>query len=182
MSSKPKARQSGYKSWTNEVLAIGLALLAVMLFLSLVTYSPKDPTFNTASSQQGTTNLIGVVGANLSNLFLEIFGLAAFIIPILLLFIAWQEWRTEHTGINKRRAIGAIFFLLTFSGFLALFPKIRFTTLEHASSNGGMLGYWVEGALASVLNLIGAAIVLTFALAMTILLTLEISITSLVAK
>src|SRR5262249_50271735 len=123
-----------------------------------------------------------VVGANLSNLFLEIFGLAAFIIPILLLFIAWQEWRTEHTGINKRRAIGAIFFLLTFSGFLALFPKIRFTTLEHASSNGGMLGYWVEGALASVLNLIGAAIVLTFALAMTILLTLEISITSLVAK
>ena len=69
MSSKPKVSQSGYKSWTNEVLAIGLALLAVMLFLSLVTYSPKDPTFNTASSQQGTTNLIGVVGANLSNLF-----------------------------------------------------------------------------------------------------------------
>ena len=182
MSSKPKARQSGYKSWTNEVLAIGLALLSVMLFLSLITYSPKDPTFNTASSQQGTSNVIGVVGANLSNLFLEIFGLAAFLIPVLLLFVAWREWRSEHTGVNKRRAIGTPLFLLTFTGFLSLFPKIALTYLEHASSNGGLLGYWVEGALASVLNLIGAAILLTFALAMTVLLTLQISVTGLVGK
>ncbi|GEM_PF-45509 len=182
MGSKPKVSQAGYKSWTNEALAIGLALLAVMLFLSLITYSPKDATFNTASSQQGTANLIGVVGANLSNLFLEIFGLAAFTIPVLLLYIAWQQWRTEHYGINKRRAIGATLFLLTFAGFLALFPKLNLTTLEHAATNGGMLGYWLEGALASALNLIGAAIVLTFALAMTVLLTLEISVTGLVAR
>src|SRR5262249_48139873 len=144
--------------------------------------NPKDPTFNTASSQQGTSNVIGVVGANLSNLFLEIFGLAAFMIPILLLFIAWLEWRTEHTGINKRRSIGNPLFVLTFTGFLSLFPKLAVTSREHTSGNGGLLGYWVEGALASVLNLIGAAILLAFALAMSVLLTLEISVTNLVAR
>ena len=74
-----------------------------------------------------------------------------------------------------RKALGAGLLLLALSGFLALFPKFGFGILEHSRSNGGGVGYVIEGTLASALNIIGAAIVLTAASLLTLMLTMEVS-------
>ena len=50
-------------SRSNEIIAVILLALAVLVFLCLVSYNPMDPTFNTASSQK-VQNWIGVAGAN----------------------------------------------------------------------------------------------------------------------
>lgn len=41
-------------SYVNEVIALVLLAVAVLVFLCLVTYSPSDWSFNTASSQKNT--------------------------------------------------------------------------------------------------------------------------------
>ena len=75
-----------------------------------------------------------------------------------------------------RKAIGAALLLLVHSGFLALFAKAGVGLLERSRSNGGAVGYVVEGALAGILNTIGAAIVLAVASVLTLMLTMEVSL------
>ena len=62
-----------------------LCVSALLLFLALASYSPLDPSFNSASVLTGSRaarNWIGVAGALLSDLVLQGFGIGAFLLPI----------------------------------------------------------------------------------------------------
>ena len=68
----------------NELIGfIGLSL-AVFLALSLLSYSPLDPSFNVSAGPIGSTpvhNWIGPVGAHLADLVFQFSGYAAFLFP-----------------------------------------------------------------------------------------------------
>ena len=75
----------------NEALAFVYLLAAFFVFLALVSYNPFDSSLNTATVGHKTANLTGPVGAWMSDLLLQFFGLAAFLVPVLILMLAW-EW------------------------------------------------------------------------------------------
>ncbi|HEX8184291.1 MAG TPA: DNA translocase FtsK 4TM domain-containing protein, partial [Blastocatellia bacterium] len=179
MANKSRTKPSNKKSIANEVLAVVLAAIATLLMLSLVTYDPKDPSWNSIGSKQSPSNIIGVAGAYVGDIFLQLFGLAAFALPVLLTLIAARTFFSDRAEIPVRKAVGAGLLLIALSGFLALFPSLSFNILEHSRSNGGMIGYVIEETLAGVLNTIGAAIVLTVASVLTLILTMEISLANL---
>ena len=172
MSSKSKK----HRSRANEVIAIVLIAFAVLLILSLVTYDPKDPSWNSVGPQERSSNLIGIFGAYLADFLLSMFGLASLSIPVLMIVIAMRVFFADEVGVPFKKAIGAMLLLTATSGFFALFPKIAVGLLLHSASNGGMVGYLVEGSLESWLNIIGAAIVLTVAFVLTLTLTMEVSL------
>jgi S-DNA-T family DNA segregation ATPase FtsK/SpoIIIE len=180
MSSKARTGKTKKRSLTNEVTAVVLALVAILILFSLFSYNPKDPSWHSVGPQQKPTNFIGTVGAYASNLMLEWFGIAALAIPILLIFIGWRMFFTQSLGVPLRKAIGSLFLLIAISGFLALFPTMGIAMLEHSASNGGMVGYIVEGAFAGILNTVGAGIVLTFAMVVLTMLTLDLSVTQVI--
>ncbi len=69
----------------NELIGFLLCVSALLLFLALASYSPLDPSLNSASVLTGThvaRNWIGVVGALISDLALQFFGIGAFLLPI----------------------------------------------------------------------------------------------------
>ena len=177
MANKPRTKSSNKKSHASEALAVVLVAAAVLLLLSVVTFNPKDPSWNSIGPLQQPRNIIGIFGAYVGDFFLQLFGLASLAIPVLLVLIAiaTRAFFSERTEIPVRKAFGAGLLLLALSGFLALFPKFGFSILEHSRSNGGGVGYVIEGALASALNIIGAAIVLTAASLLTLMLTMEVS-------
>ena len=73
----PKAR---------EITALCLLGLALLLFLSLVSYHNSDPTIFTASgSQRPIQNAVGIVGANIAAILLVTVGISAYWLPIFLL-------------------------------------------------------------------------------------------------
>jgi DNA segregation ATPase FtsK/SpoIIIE, S-DNA-T family len=176
MATKSRTKPSSKKSLANEVLAVVLAAIATLLMLSLITYDPRDPSGNSIGPQRSPSNIIGVVGAYVSDFFLQLFGLAALAIPVLLVLIAARTFFSARAEIPVRKTVGAGLLLVALSGFLALFPKMGFNILERYASNGGAVGYIIEGALAGALNTIGAAIVLTAASMLTLMLTMEISL------
>lgn len=178
MATKSRAKPSSKKSLANEVLAVVLAAVATLLMLSLVTYNSKDPSWNSIGPQRSPSNIIGVVGAYIGDFFLQLFGLAALAIPVLLVLIAARTFFSDRAEIPVRKSAGAGLLLTAVSGFLALFPKLGFNILERYASNGGAVGYVIEGTLAGVLNTIGAAIVLTAASVLTLMLAMEISLAS----
>jgi S-DNA-T family DNA segregation ATPase FtsK/SpoIIIE len=179
MGTKSRTKPSSKKSHASEALAVVLVAVAVLLLLSLLTFNPKDHSWNSVGPPQDAKNIIGVVGAYIGDVFLQMFGLASLAIPVLLVLIAiaTRAFFSERTQIPVRKAIGAALLLIALSGFLALFPKLGLALLDHSRSNGGAVGYVIESALASAVNIIGAAIVLTAASLLTLMLTMEISLT-----
>ena len=180
MSNKSRTKHSGKKSLANEVLAVVLVVAAILLVLSLFTYDSRDPSFNSVGPQHEPHNIIGVVGAFISDVFLQWFGLASLLVPVLLVLVAIRAFSTTNPGFPARKAVGATLLLIAFSGFLALFPQIKISLLAR-SYNGGAIGQMIETGLAGVMSTTGAAIVLAAASVLTLMLTMEISLARIAA-
>jgi len=69
-----------------EILGIFLFAAAVFIGISLVSYSPKDPSLNVARhvGNQPIHNLLGYSGAIIADLIFQLFGISGFTLPILL--------------------------------------------------------------------------------------------------
>ena len=135
-------------SRVNEILAVVLLAVSVLIFLCLVSYDPSDPTFNTASSQP-VQNWIGVVGANIAEALFSIVGLVAYIFPALLALIAWRVFQSESLRPRISQIIG---FSLIVASVAALANLIGW----HVGVAGALLAtYSVR-----LLSTIGAAIFL----------------------
>ncbi|MBC7898709.1 MAG: DNA translocase FtsK 4TM domain-containing protein [Saprospiraceae bacterium] len=143
-----KRNGSAKHSRTNEVLAVGLLALAVLVFLCLVSYNSSDPTFNTASSQK-VQNWIGVVGANFAEALLSIAGSTAYLFPALLALIAWRVFQSASLRPSISRTIGFVLFIISASGLIHL-----------AGWHGGILGAFFSYYATYLLSTIGAGILL----------------------
>ncbi len=69
----------------NELVGFLMCVSALLLFLALASYSPLDPSWNSASVLTGShaaRNWIGVVGAFTADMLLQFFGVGAFLLVI----------------------------------------------------------------------------------------------------
>src|SRR5262249_15785580 len=105
MATKSRRKQPGKKSHVSEVLAVLLVAAAALLFLSLITFNPHDPSLNSVSAQPAK-NLIGVTGAYIADLFLQLFGLGALAVPPLLVLIAvaTRAFFSDQTAFPARKS------------------------------------------------------------------------------
>ncbi|HEY0098096.1 MAG TPA: DNA translocase FtsK, partial [Pyrinomonadaceae bacterium] len=147
----------------NEIIAIALFALGMLLTLCLVFFNPNDPSLNSAG-QEETRNLIGPVGAYVSDVMLQSVGLASYLLPLLLLLAAWRRFRTRRIHAPVSRIIGLVTLLVSASAILALvsLPLL----FDGRVSAGGFVGTFVSSNLASALGGIGS-LVLLLALAAT---------------
>ena len=71
----------------NELIGFLMCISALLLSLALVSYSPLDPSWNSASVLTGShsaRNWVGLVGAIVSDLLLQGLGIGAFLVPVFL--------------------------------------------------------------------------------------------------
>jgi S-DNA-T family DNA segregation ATPase FtsK/SpoIIIE len=147
----------------NEIIAIALFALGLMLTLCLVFFNPDDPSLNSAG-QDDTRNLVGPVGAYVSDAMLQTVGLASYLLPLLLFLAAWRRFRTRRIHAPVSRIVGLLTLLVSASAILALshIPLL----FDGRVSAGGFIGTFVASNLSSALNAVGA-LVLLLALAAT---------------
>ena len=152
------------ESRSSEIVAVVLSALAVLTFLSLVTYSSNDWSLNTASTQK-THNWVGVFGSVIADLLFQIIGLAAYFLPLLLGLMAWRYFRFKDLHISVSRVIGYSVFIGSASSLAVL-----------AGFYGGILGAFFERNLTWLLGSIGAGILLTTLFAASFLLITNFSL------
>src|ERR1700755_3573808 len=95
----------------NELVGFLMCVSALLLFLALASYSPLDPSLNSASVLTGThaaRNWIGVVGALISDLMLQFFGIGAFLLTVFpsMLGLRWFASRKIQSPVAK--TLGAL--------------------------------------------------------------------------
>ncbi|MFZ1167481.1 MAG: DNA translocase FtsK [Candidatus Sulfotelmatobacter sp.] len=163
----------------NELIGFLLCVSALLLFLALASYSSLDPSLNSASVLTGThvaRNWIVVVGALISDLALQFFGIGAFLLPIFpaMLGLRWFASRKIQSPVAK--SLGGIWLVIFVPALLALLPG-HWRWL-HVIPVEGLLGRVVGDVLIHYLNLTGAYIVCASVLAVALYLSTAFSFSS----
>jgi len=141
----------------NEIIAIGLLALGLLLALCLASYNPNDPSWN-AAGQNEARNLVGVIGANVAAVAFQSVGLAAYLLPLLLLAAAWRRFHTRKIHAPLTRMIGLVILVLASAALITL-SSIQ-PLFDSSFHPGGLAGTIIAQALASGLNTVGATILL----------------------
>lgn len=148
----------------NEIIAVVLLAAAVLIFLCLVSYNPMDPTFNTASAQK-VQNWVGVAGANFAEFLISIVGLTAYLLPALIVLMAWRVFRAKDLRLSLVQLFGYFLFVASVSSLAALFDF-----------QGGILGAFFSKIFFSLLGGIGTTILLLALTAISVLLITSLSL------
>ncbi len=143
----------------NEMIGfVGLSL-AVLLALSLLSYSPLDASFNVSAPPPGSgpaRNWIGPVGAHTADLFFQLAGYGAFLFPIGMFLVAMRWFRSQVMEAPTAKLVGWGMLLLSISAEMTL---IHMPEVRGALPPGGLLGKLLAQGLRAALNPVGANLV-----------------------
>ena len=104
-----------------ELFGLALAVAGVTLIVALVTYNPRDPSLNTATSQHAT-NLVGPAGSVLADFFLQGFGLAGALPALAMLVWAWRLASRRGLRFPALRVIAMVLAIPALSTALSTTP------------------------------------------------------------
>jgi DNA segregation ATPase FtsK/SpoIIIE, S-DNA-T family len=160
----------------NELVGFLLCISALLLFLALASYSPLDPSLNSASVLTGSRaarNWIGVVGAVIADLILQGFGVGAFLLPVFLAALGARWFRSRKIASPVAKILGAFWMIIFVPALLALLPgHLRWM---NAIPLEGLFGRMVGDFLIHYFNLAGAYIVCASVLAVSLYLSTAFS-------
>jgi DNA segregation ATPase FtsK/SpoIIIE, S-DNA-T family len=163
----------------NELVGFLMCVSALLLFLALVSYSPLDPSWNSASVLTGShaaRNWIGVVGAFSADMMLQFFGVGAFLLVIFPTMLGTRWFRSMKVQSPLAKSLGGIWLVMFVPALLALLPgNLRWM---HVIPIEGLLGRVVGDVLIHYLNLVGAYIVCATVLAVALYLSTAFSFSS----
>jgi DNA segregation ATPase FtsK/SpoIIIE, S-DNA-T family len=159
----------------NELIGFLCVTLAVLISLALISYSPRDAAFNvSAPPPDGSParNWIGPVGAYGADLLFQIFGFAAFLLPLALALLGWRWLRSRSIDSHVATLIGYGLLMLSLPSLLSLwhFPEVR-----GAVPPGGLLGTLISTGLRTGFNLWGANLVAVALLVTAVFMTTSFS-------
>jgi S-DNA-T family DNA segregation ATPase FtsK/SpoIIIE len=169
------------RSLKREIPGIVLFAIAIFTVLSLISYHPSDPSFNVTHGTRVQTihNFGGIVGSYLSDLLLQVLGLASYLIPLALGILACFLFLPMSAGMSYGKGVGFLLVILSSATGLSLkVDTVRI--LGHKILAGGVLGDLSSRLLVGYFNFPGAAIIVIVVFIMAISLSTGLSLVSLI--
>jgi DNA segregation ATPase FtsK/SpoIIIE, S-DNA-T family len=162
----------------NELIGFLCIVFAILAALALISYSPHDVSLNVSAApgENGvmTRNWIGPVGAYCADLIFQVFGFAAFLLPVAILVLGWRWFRSRTIDSQTATVAGYVLMLLSLPALLCLWnlPGIR-----GAVPPGGLLGSVISSELRSGFNMWGANLLVIAILITALFMTTRFSFT-----
>ncbi|RLA22294.1 MAG: cell division protein FtsK, partial [Gammaproteobacteria bacterium] len=141
--------------------------IAIFMLIALWTFDKGDPGWSQYSGETAISNAGGSVGAWMADLLLYLFGLLAYLLPIMIGYHGWLLLR----GLFRHSSPNVWVFLLRWGGFFVTlitgtgliylhFPSGN-ATLPGSAGGGGVLGLEVGEALLGSFGLTGSTLLLS---------------------
>ncbi|MDE0365940.1 MAG: DNA translocase FtsK 4TM domain-containing protein [Gammaproteobacteria bacterium] len=151
---------AAYRVPFREIGLIGIAALALYVFLAVASYSPQDPSFGFSGDSGQVRNWVGRSGAYVSDLVLTLFGLVAYGIPLALALAGLRLLKPPGAApawvAVTVRGLGWVGITLCACVLIQL-HALPDATLPGGS--GGVLGLWFAQAGMPYLGLVGLTLV-----------------------
>ena len=143
-----------------DILGITLFFLVVFILISLLSYSPSDPSINHATlSDHNIENVFGLLGAHLSGMLVCLFGLGSFWIPLLLILSCIHFFKNKSGRDFFYVFFGGIILVVT-TGSIFAFKQNHYVIFKSSYSSGGIIGIPLKSFLVKYSNFPGAVIIL----------------------
>ena len=187
---KPEKRRKPRIDWGailrsrlfGEAWGILLLVGSALLLLSLLSHNPSDPTFfGPGHNGHPQGNLVGSVGANLSEGSLQFLGFCAYLIPFLLGWSGWKRFWNRSGDGHTFRFSGTLLILLATASLLSLLLGERRIGGSPYNS-GGWLGELLSSYLRINLGAAGTALVCLGLIGVGILMATRLSLAGLFAR
>src|SRR5713101_8271015 len=161
----------------NELVGLLLFAAAVLLFLALASYSPADPSLNTAASTltaRPARNLIGMAGALTSDLLLQAEGITVFLLPVMLGFLGMRWFKSREVTSPIAKLVGCSTLMVFVPALLGLLPwHLRWL---QAVPVEGLAGRIVADIFIRYFNIAGAYILCASVISVALYLTTAFSL------
>lgn len=138
------------------------AALAVIMLVALMTYDVRDPGFSHTGDGAAVRNQIGAAGAWFADVTYSLFGIPAYLCPIMAMFAGWFIFSARHVAgpldrmVMMTRLGGFVICLVSSCGLATL----HFVVEALPQSAGGALGETLGLALSSAFGSLGATLIL----------------------
>lgn len=147
------------RKFQQDILSIFWFSIGIFLALSLATYNPKDPSFNSLGTNFTATNACGPMGSLMADLFYQFLGLCAWILPLSFAKMSWNTFQGESKSLTRTRWLWAILLMVCTSSLIAVYwPQQKI--FSNQIFLGGLLGTGVSQALLKAFNSTGLQVLL----------------------
>ena len=141
-----------------EAILLFLFSASSYIYLTLTTYHKNDKSWMNSSSSE-VQNLGGLFGSHLSETLYFFFGKVAFLIPLLLIFVAiiiYTRVKDLKSESDTPRYLGFIFFIISLCALLS----IHYENSNLEVGTGGLVGDVTASLFVDIFNIIGSTIIL----------------------
>ncbi|MBW4014745.1 DNA translocase FtsK [Moraxella osloensis] len=150
-----------------SVLTIIWLIVALLLVMSLISYSANDPSWSHINSAVNeVSNLAGTGGAWLADILYAFLGAASWWFIVIACYEAWNVWRHDVEPNGLLRFLGYIFLIIATAGLTGV---LSFGWLAQ-----GMIGQIVGNGLSSLLTYWGTLLFLLVFIAITVTFTFDL--------
>jgi len=158
------------KTKWNEIYAIILFAIALLIFISFITFDFSDLSLFTSKVNHPIKNFAGLFGAYLGAIMFFIMGLSAYVLPILIL--SWAIAR--FSGITPQK----LYFKVFGTFFLILASSALFSICGSAENSmrfrlGGIVGLAFSDFLLKYLGFVGSMLVIIVLFLLSVMLATE---------
>lgn len=142
-----------------EIVGLILFFLVIFTLISLISFSPTDPSILQATSAEKIHNLFGLMGAHLSGFLIGLFGLGAFWVPAICLLTS-IHFLGNHTTKAVILTLCGGFLLAVTTGALMALRQHHYLIFGAKYSAGGIIGIPLKNLLVNSANSTGASTIL----------------------
>ena len=142
-----------------EIIGLILFFLVIFTLISLISFSPADPSILQAASPGKIHNLFGMMGAHLSGFLIGLFGLGAFWVPAICLLTSIHFLGNHTTKAITLTLSGGALLAVTTGALMAL-RQHHYLIFGAKFSAGGIIGIPLKNFLVTSANATGASTIL----------------------
>src|SRR5512136_1509983 len=102
-----------------------MLIITILLLISLVSYNSHDTSFNALFYKPYADNLVGRVGAWISDQLYQFLGFSAFLLVVPLATLGWKFLRGREVQSPVSRTLGLFLLICSLSTALQLLPFRR---------------------------------------------------------
>jgi len=179
---EPMAERKPIQGRAREIAGVVLFALAVFLFLSVISYSPADPSLsNYETSRAKISNVGGIIGSYVADLLIRFLGLSAYWLPLFLLITSVKLFLDAGFLFRSGWIGGFVGLVVTTSGLFAHAYKL-IPLVDTPFAAGGFAGTLLSEYLNALFNPGGTFILLCVGLVISLIVTVDLSVVTALRK
>ena len=157
-----------------ELQGMALGTVGVFILLAFLTFNSTDVSWNSYSNEGSIHNMGGRLGAQLADLFFNSFGLASYLIPLALLYMAYTLFRFKEIRLRSYKLAAACGLLFSLAALFAFFRE-KTDFFGQQVPTGGAVGVMTTHFLKGTIGMTGALLLLLPLLAASIMILSKFS-------